>query len=65
MVRPANHLCIALATCEELTQKISFGLQPMGDKLVFCPFKCWDAASSMPLRKNSMMFLHLPNLNGC
>lgn len=38
MVRPASHSCIALAACEELTQHMSFGLQPMGDKLVFCPF---------------------------
>lgn len=38
MVRPANHSCIALAACEELAQHMSFGLQPMGDKLVFCPF---------------------------
>lgn len=63
MVRPASHLCIALAACEELTQHMSFGLQPMGDK--FCPFNCWDTASSMPLRKGYMMCLPLLNLNGC
>jgi len=65
MVRPTSHSCVPLAACEELTQNVSFGLQPMGDKLVFCLFNCWDAASITSLRKGHMLCLLLLNLNGC
>lgn len=56
MVRPASHLCVVLAACEKLAQHVSFGLQPMGDKLVFCPFSCWDFAISMPLCRGLSWF---------
>lgn len=39
-IKSASHLCIALSAREELTQHLSFGLQPLGNKLVFCPFYC-------------------------